>query len=98
MKEKILSIIQDNYYQFTGTNEADLLDAEEIAKLIPQWKSYPDTRPEKEGFYFVVLLQDKERTYFGSQYYNGRQWPDRSSFFQPIAFMEIPEFKPEEQK
>jgi hypothetical protein len=39
MTDRILEIIQRNYDKFTGTNEAELHAAEEIAGIVNYWKT-----------------------------------------------------------
>jgi len=58
------------------------------------WKKYPDEKPEKEGFYFVVWAKDQYQTFNGHSYFDGKRFTDRASFVTPLAWMPLPEYKP----
>ena len=59
------------------------------------WRKYPEQRPEKEGFYFVVWAKDQHQTYYGHSHFDGKRFTERSSFISPLAFMEIQPYIPE---
>lgn len=48
MEEKILEIIQKNYNEFTGTNEAEIVSSSEIAS---HFREFIEWMFEKEFFY-----------------------------------------------
>jgi hypothetical protein len=88
MTDQILQIIEDAQDEFMGLNEANLHSAERIAAIIPQWKAYPENKPELEQGCLLMFPSSSAAV----DRWTSSGW--RYCIGDPIAFLPIPKYKP----